>query len=354
VTAPRTDQNGSPIVSVVIPMYNARSWIRETLESVRAQTYPDKGLELLVLDDGSGDDSALIARTFLDEHAMRGEVIAGGRNAGVGATRNAGWRRASGEWIQFLDADDLLAPRKIEVQASHAARVPGDVAVIYSPWRRIGPHEGGWQPTGPLVSSAVDDDTVVRILEDLDFGYVGPALIRRAFLCAIGGFNERLNLGEDLDLMLRIAMVGGRFQAATSTEALFFYRQTPGSLWQQSFARPEAIAGLARVFRRAERFLRDRAAEGPTEAARRALARRYARRLDVLFESDRRAFREIVGWIRGLGLAFPPGTTRKWRLLSRLIGYENAQALRLSGRRANRWLGGRAGLPRIRRPRPAS
>jgi len=333
-----------PTVSVVIPMYNARAWIRETLDSVLGQTYPREDIELLVLDDGSSDDSAPIARAFLRDHSMRGEVISGGRNAGVSATRNTGWKRATGEWIQFLDADDLLAPRKIELQASCAWSVPADTAVVYSRWQRIGLRDGRWEPTGPLMSSSVDDDTVVRILADLDFGYVGPTMIRRSFLRAVEGFNEELRLGEDLDLMLRIAMAGGRFRSVPSPEALFFYRQTPGSLWQQSFAKPETIAGLARVFRRAETFLRDQTADGPTEEARRALARRYARRLDVLFENDRRAFREIVRWIRGLGLTFPPGTTRRWRLVSRLIGYENAQAVRLSWRRANRWLGSRSAL----------
>lgn len=326
-------------VTVVIPMYNARAWIRETLESVRAQTYLRGDVELLVLDDGSSDDSVHIARSFLRERSMTGEVIVCGRNTGVGATRNTGWKRATGEWIQFLDADDLLAPRKIELQASYATRSPGDTAVVYSRWQRIGLVDGRWRPTGPLVSPSVDEDTVVGILKDADFGYVGPTLIRKSCLHAVGGFDEHLRLGEDLDLMLRIAMAGGRFRGVPSEDALFFYRQTPGSLWQQSFRRGEAIRGLARVFRRVETFLREQSADGPTEEARRALGWRYARWLDVLFEHDRKAFLETMKWIRGLGLAYPPGTSRGWRLVSRLIGYGAAQTLRLSWRQARRRLG---------------
>jgi glycosyltransferase involved in cell wall biosynthesis len=158
---------------------------------------------------------------------MTGEVIVCGRNTGVGATRNTGWKRATGEWIQFLDADDLLAPRKIELQASYATRSPGDTAVVYSRWQRIGLVDGRWRPTGPLVSPSVDEDTVVGILKDADFGYVGPTLIRKSCLHAVGGFDEHLRLGEDLDLMLRIAMAGGRFRGVPSEDALFFYRQTP-------------------------------------------------------------------------------------------------------------------------------
>jgi glycosyltransferase involved in cell wall biosynthesis len=277
---------------------------------------------------------------------MSGEVISRGQNSGVSATRNAGWKRATGDWVQFLDADDLLAPQKIELQASCASRFPSDTAVVYSRWQRIGLHDGQWQSTGRLMSPSVEGDTVVRILEDLDFGYVGPTMIRRSVLHAVEGFNEQLRLGEDLDLMLRIAMAGGRFREAPSRDALFFYRQTPGSLWQQSFAKAEVMADLVRVFRRAETFLREQTADGLSEAARRALAWRYTKWLDVLFEVDRQAFRETVRWIRGLGLTFPPGTTRRWRLISRLIGYENAHALRRSCQRTNRWRGSGGGARR--------
>jgi GT2 family glycosyltransferase len=325
-------------VSVVIPMYNARSWIGEALDSVFRQTHPAMDIELLVVDDGSSDGSAAVARSFLRDRSMKGEIIALERNAGVGAARNTGWKRATGEWVQFLDADDLLAPGKIERQAAVAAGLPDDVAVVYSKWQRIGLRDGRWLPIGPLMGSSVDDNTVLRILGDADFGYVGPTLIRRSFLRLVAGFDEQLRLGEDLDLMLRLAMAGGRFREVPSPEPLFFYRQTPGSLWQRSFRSGESVASLVRGFRRVETFLRDRSPDGLGEDARRALAWRYARHLSVLFEHDRAAFRESLEWIRGLGLTYPPGTSRKWRLVSRLIGYESAQALQLSGRRVGRWL----------------
>jgi glycosyltransferase involved in cell wall biosynthesis len=327
VTTLLSDGLRFPTVSVVIPMYNARAWIRETLESVHAQTYPGTRLELIVLDDGSSDDCASIARAFLAERTLRGEVIARDGNTGVGAARNAGWKRATGEWIQFLDADDLLAPRKIEVQAGHASRAPADVAVVYSPWQHLGLRDGCWQPSGPVWSSSIDDDTVVRILEDFHFGYVGPVLIRRDALEAVAGFDEHLSLGEDLDLMLRIAMAGGGFQAAPHAEALFLYRQTPGSLWQRSLANTDVLTTRMLALRPVERFLRDRA-EGLSEAARGALAQRYARWLDLFYKRDRRTFRDIVAWIRGLGFSVPPGTTGTWRFLSHVVGYEKAQAVR--------------------------
>src|SRR5882672_9156849 len=123
------------IVSVVIPMYNAGAWLRETLESIFRQTYPREDIEIIMVDDESTDDSAEIGRSFLRDRSMKGQVISHKRNGGCAAPRNAGWSLTTGEWIQFVDADDLLEPQKFELQMACASRVADDVAVIYSPWR---------------------------------------------------------------------------------------------------------------------------------------------------------------------------------------------------------------------------
>src|SRR5437016_3705371 len=100
-------------VSVVIPMYNAGSWIRETLDSVARQSYPRNDIQLVVVDDDSTDEGPTVALSCLREYSMNGEVIRHKRNGAAGGPRNAGAAAATGEWIQFLDADDLLAPRKL-------------------------------------------------------------------------------------------------------------------------------------------------------------------------------------------------------------------------------------------------
>src|SRR5689334_17028679 len=97
-----------PQVSVVIPTYNAGKWVEATLDSVVRQTLPHDNLEIIVADDGSTDDSPRIARTFLERTSVRHRVVLREKNGGIGAARNTGWRAASGEWVNFLDADDLL------------------------------------------------------------------------------------------------------------------------------------------------------------------------------------------------------------------------------------------------------
>jgi glycosyltransferase involved in cell wall biosynthesis len=119
-----------PNVSVVIPSYKSSSFLEATLESVVKQTYPRENLEVLVIDDASPDASVEVARRFLAKHSLKSRVIAREVNAGAGASRNVGWRMADGDWIQFLDQDDILATHKIEQQAKIAAQADEKVAVV--------------------------------------------------------------------------------------------------------------------------------------------------------------------------------------------------------------------------------
>ena len=100
----------TPLVSIVIPAFNAEAWIAETLRSAVAQTWDSK--EIIVIDDGSTDQTAAVARAF-ERHGVR---VFTQPNAGAAAARNEGYRRSQGDYIQWLDADDLLSPDKIALQ----------------------------------------------------------------------------------------------------------------------------------------------------------------------------------------------------------------------------------------------
>ncbi len=99
----------SPLVSILIPCYNAERWIAQAIESSLAQTWPEK--EVIVVDDGSTDASLDVIRRF--DGRVRWET---GPNRGGGAARNRLLRLARGEWLQYLDADDYLLPDKVARQ----------------------------------------------------------------------------------------------------------------------------------------------------------------------------------------------------------------------------------------------
>ena len=323
-------------VSVVIPVYNAEIWIAETLESVAEQ---GDNIEVIVVDDHSPDRSADIAREFLDRSSLLGKVITTDQNQGPGHARDLGWKCATSEWIQFLDADDLLAPEKFDVQCARAESAPEDVGVLYSPWQHIGLHNNQWRPSGPVVRSDVDQDTVSSILKDRQFGYVGPALVRRRALEAVSGFSLGMILGEDLDLMLRIAMSGYRFELVASVRPLFFYRDAPESLWHRSAAKPEAVMQLLRSVREAETFLDGEGNEPIATSTKLAIATRYTELLDVLRSGDRNDFERVLKWISDLQLrSAPPGSALPTHVVAMIAGLGNATRIKCAVRHTLRSL----------------
>jgi glycosyltransferase involved in cell wall biosynthesis len=115
----------TPLVSILIPAYNAERWIATTIESALAQTWPRK--EIIVVDDGSRDGTLPAARTF----TARGVRVVTQDNGGASAARNRALALAQGDYIQWLDADDVLAPDKVARQADVAMRL-ADPRLLYS------------------------------------------------------------------------------------------------------------------------------------------------------------------------------------------------------------------------------
>lgn len=99
-----------PLVSILIPCYNAEKWLAETLESALAQTWDN--IEIIVVDDGSTDKSLAVAKQFEPD----GVKVISQANKGASAARNRAFQESQGDFIQYLDADDLLVPDKIELQ----------------------------------------------------------------------------------------------------------------------------------------------------------------------------------------------------------------------------------------------
>ena len=105
--------NNKALVSIVMPAYNCEKYVVEAINSILAQTY--RNWELLVLDDGSKDNTLRIIEEFSQKDS-RIKALPNGKNIGVSATRNRGIELASGEWIAFLDSDDMWKPEKLEKQ----------------------------------------------------------------------------------------------------------------------------------------------------------------------------------------------------------------------------------------------
>jgi glycosyltransferase involved in cell wall biosynthesis len=324
-------------ISVVIPTYNSREWIEETLKSVLNQTYPAERIETIVVDDASSDDSVILAKAFLARHGMRGTVIVHERNKLVSAARNTGWRAATSDWIQFLDADDLLAPDKLELQAAAIARAGDDVAVICSSWRRLSRIGGKWQPHGPVTEPELDRLVLLKLVT-LNAGFLGPSLIRKRFLEAVSGFSEEVKYAEDSHLMLKIAAAGGNFIEARSASPMFFIRQTPGSKSRRSKSKV-ARQHMENIVI-AERMLRDRQFGELSAEDSKEISKLCDWALSELYRHDPAAFRQYLQWVLDVDPTFVPQHSSKLRLASRILGYENAEGVAALYRSLKGWVGG--------------
>ncbi len=199
-------------VSIGIPAYNSERWLAEAIESALEQTWPDK--EVIVVDDGSTDDTAQVCARFGTR--IRYEYQP---NRGGNAARNRILELSRGEWLQYLDADDYLKPEKIATQLGNCTNLAErDVlcsATIRETWR------DGVRLESQTVPLAPGADLYERWLR-WNMPQTGACLWRTAALRRIGGWDERLRRNQDTELHFRAFRNGFRYEVCGE----------PGAVWR--------------------------------------------------------------------------------------------------------------------------
>jgi glycosyltransferase involved in cell wall biosynthesis len=188
----------SPAISIIIPAYNVEPVIAETLASVQQQTFRD--FEAIVVDDGSEDRTSEIVRQFVEKDARF--ILLRQENAGVSAARNAALKRARGELIAFLDADDIWFPEKLTCQI---AMFRQDPRVNFTFTNFV--FGNGQQNWGPFYRKRkpLPEGNPLRQLISANLFATPTVVTRRAGIVAAGGFDSNLALAEDWDMWLRMA-----------------------------------------------------------------------------------------------------------------------------------------------------
>jgi glycosyltransferase involved in cell wall biosynthesis len=225
-----------PLVSVIVPTYNYGRLIGHSLDSLRAQTYPN--WECVVVNDGSTDDTAeVVAR-----HAERDARIRYVRqeNLKQAAARNNGIRNSGGDYFQFLDADDLIEPRKFEQQVEYLEAHP-EIDIVYGDARYFSDEAmrerhlmpgGRDEPRAPTVSGS--GESVVAALVRKDPIPINTALVRRSVIERVGPFDERLSPVEDWEFWIRCAALGARFHYEVFEQTYALVRCHPASASRSS------------------------------------------------------------------------------------------------------------------------
>lgn len=304
-----------PLVSVIIPAHNAARWIRDSVSSALNQIW--RTVEVIVVDDGSTDDTAAILDSFTDD---RLEVIRQ-IQSGASAARNAGMRVAGGELIQFLDADDELSADKIELQIDALRRSPpGSIASCA--WVHLGPdgtrdplERSAWTVTDPI-------DWLVDSL--LGGGMMQPAcwLTPKDVIDRAGPWNEALTLHDDGDFFARVLA-----QAATNVFVAgprVLYREHDASLSRHRDTR-SAESAFA-VCRSRHAVISSRRND---DKARSAIATQYAQFVYEFSLSSPQLAADAMSIIESLGARPAPITGgAAFRFCSQVAGFPAAMRLR--------------------------
>ncbi|MBV8882824.1 MAG: glycosyltransferase family 2 protein [Chroococcidiopsidaceae cyanobacterium CP_BM_RX_35] len=216
---------GLPLVSVIIPAYNAELFIGKTLNSVCAQSYSN--LEILVVDDGSQDQTTVIVERFVQEdHRV---ILLQQSNEGVASARNLAIQKSRGEYIAPIDADDIWFPENLEKQVRCMLRSDSSVGLVYS-----------WSVdiddidllTGGFRAATIEGNVYTTLICHNFLGNASASLIRRACFEKVGGYNcgmkkQNAQGCEDWDIYLRIAEC---YQFQVVPEVLIGYRKLFSSM----------------------------------------------------------------------------------------------------------------------------
>lgn len=308
-----------PLVSVLIPAYRAGRWIKAAIDSALAQRHP--AVEVIVVDDGSPDDTLARAREAAAPHGDRVVVITQ-PNRGASAARNLAYARSRGRYLQYLDADDLLDPEKIAVQVERLEAAP-PLTLASGRWRRFTDVPGD-RPDN--VEASYRDLTGVEFLqlfyEKASMMQPGAWLVSRDLHEKAGRWDESLSVNDDGEFFARVmlASAGIRF----CPEALVHYRAGHGA----TLSRQRSARALASVFRATELITGHLLAAESSPRSRAAAA--YAWKwtaFELLPEAPERAD-EALRRCAGLGGSprpFPAGP--RLSALAAIIGWGRAKRL---------------------------
>ncbi|HEY9635335.1 MAG TPA: glycosyltransferase [Coleofasciculaceae cyanobacterium] len=232
-----------PLISVIIPVYNGEKTIQETIKSVLKQTFTD--FELIVVNDGSQDATLEIIDRIQDYRLK----IFSYPNTGQAASRNRGFSLASGEYISFIDADDLWTSDKLEAQLK-ALQANPQASVAYS-WTKCIDESGEFSRRGSHISVAGDVHAKLLLVDFIESG--SNPLIRRQALTEVGGFDESLPAAEDWDLWLRLA---SRYSFVAVSSPQILYRVSANS-WSANVLRQGegSLQVIERAFQQAPESL---------------------------------------------------------------------------------------------------
>lgn len=305
------------VVSILIPCYNAQRWIAETLESATAQTWQNK--EIIVVDDGSTDNSLAIVKSF-ESHIVK---VIRQENQGASSARNRAYAEAQGDLLQYLDADDLLAPDKIECQVKLLSSEGNSDFVASGEWARFynSPTEANfirervWNNMSPV-------DWLICSWEGGGMMHPAAWLVPRAIAQKAGPWNETLSLNDDGEYFCRVVLASKGVKFGLGAKS--YYR----SGLQDSLSGRTSRAGWESAFHACELSTNHLLTQEDSPQTRKACATAFQRFIYAAYPDVPDLVQKAEAKVQSFGGSdLQPDGSPSFQLLSRLVSWKLARQL---------------------------
>lgn len=310
-----------PLVSILIPVYNAREWVAAAIDSALAQTWPRT--EVIVLDDGSTDGSGEVLAGFRGRVRLESQA-----NAGQNVSRNRLTDLSAGDWLIYLDADDELAPdavsRRLE-RADTATAVYGSMEVR---------HYRGTDLVSSDQHPAQEFPDPLAAAFAWSYPNTSAFMFRRADLLEAGGWNEAIKNCTDYDLHFRLLLGGGKFSAAPGSHSIYRHwssaQATHQDVLRKVSTRLDVMWGAAHQVDGANTWTADAIREFWNSAF-------QCIRVIRMFDRDRagREYQRLAEWNSAIQ-PMPAMFSSSYRMAYRLFGFGVAERLAEATRRWKR------------------
>ncbi|BAF72491.1 glycosyltransferase family 2 protein [Sulfurovum sp. NBC37-1] len=314
-----------PLVSILIPLYNAEGYIAQTLDNCLAQTY--ENIEIIVVDDGSADGGLKIARAY--EEKYDNVHVHEQPNSGAPRARNLVFEKSKGEYIQYLDADDLMSENKIASQMEMAKKCNYDSKVMFSSkfsyfTKSIEDAAYFYQPIDHSYDSGIE--WLIDAWSGGGFGVVMGWLTHRALIAKAGPWNESLRKNQDGEFFSRVVVQAERVMMSDDT--MVYYRRTGESSVSAQVTEASAASTLASL-----KLYEENISTVGDPRLKKALAYTYLAFIRDYYPRFPQLRNEAETHIKRLGFTFHTlETPGKLGLLAKVIGSDNVIKLRY-------WLG---------------
>ena len=310
-----------PLISILIPAYNAERYISETVKSALAQTWAKK--EIIIVDDGSRDNTVQIARQF----SARNVSIVTQPNSGASVARNKAFSLCQGDFIQWLDADDLLAPEKIADQVQAWQEDPNKRDLLSTGWGYFVCRREKAQFTPSSLWRDLSPAEWLHLKFSTNhFMQTSVWLVSRELSMAAGQWNERLTLDDDGEYFCRVVLASERVRFIPGDNV--FYRKGVNSLSVVGYSDKKLESQLLSIRLQAEYL---RSADEKMKAA----IIKYMQSYMILFYPNRPDLvKEAEEIARSLGGELQlPILPWKYAMIQKMFGWQAAKNLQIQGNR---------------------